>query len=215
MPCTGPPGNPWPLPQRSRRYCDTSRPGSSAAMGAHRHTTVASAAKHARRASPARTPLRQVLELLNDDLDITARCFGCVSEVVQVHAHSFGSWNGNAGGELVLGHGLCLCRGARAAHASERRAARLPSKTVCDRTGWRHEADDIGGDVVRLYDELRVADRPIAPLTELDIQLTVILIGALLVPRQQTHGRGRIETRRVADDERVGAIAERSRVDDL
>src|SRR5262245_61482621 len=107
MPCTGPPGNPCALPHRSRRYWETSRLESSAAIGAQRHTTTASTVKHARRPRRARMALRQVLELLNDDLDVAARRFGRVSEVVQVHPHSFGAWNRDAGRELVLGHRRC------------------------------------------------------------------------------------------------------------
>ena len=103
--------------------------------------------------------------------------------------------------------------GARAAKRLEQRAARLPAQRVSDRSGWCRKARDVRRDVVRLHHELCVWNVAVAPVADLDIQLTMILLHVLLIPGEHAEGRRGIDGRGIADGEGIGAVAEGARQD--
>ena len=105
--------------------------------------------------------------------------------------------------------------GAAAAHRAERGAAWPPAERVGHTSRGRREASHVRRHVIRLHHVLGIGNADVAPLADLDVQLAVILIRALLVPGEQAEDRRGIEPRRIADAECVGAIAERSGQDDL
>src|SRR5918993_819022 len=104
MAYTAPPGYPLSLPQRSRRYWDAARSGSSACAGSAPHTS-SPAISSTRMPRRRRTrELWEVLEAFNHHLDVPRRRLDRISEVVEVQVNALVSGHRNAGGELVLGN---------------------------------------------------------------------------------------------------------------
>src|SRR4029453_6505002 len=56
-------------------------------------------------------------------------------------------------------------------------------------------------------------DVAVAPLADFDIQLTIVLLRALLVPREHAERRRRVEAAEIANGEGIGPIAEGARQD--
>jgi hypothetical protein len=80
---------------------------------------------------------------------------------------------------------------------------------VCQPAGGRDESRDVGGHVVRLHHELRVVDRGIPPAADLDVELAMVLLGAVIVPGEEAERRRIVEQRDVAHHEHVSTVAER------
>src|SRR6266446_10718465 len=75
----------------------------------------------------------------------------------------------------------------------------------------REKSEHVFRDIFWLYDVLGVLVVGIPPSTDFDVQLTVILLGAQVVPREHAERDGRIEGGRVPDAERVGTVTESPR----
>src|SRR5918993_308699 len=215
MAYTAPPGYPLSLPQRSRRYWDAARSGSSACAGSAPHTS-SPAISSTRMPRRRRTrELWEVLEAFNHHLDVPRRRLDRISEVVEVQVNALVSGHRNAGGELVLGNSRNTGADDVPPNGPELRLPGLPPEHVRQPACRRSEAKHVGGDVIRLHDKLRVRVRAIAPPADLDGELPVILPRAFEVPRQQAQGRSRVEVRSLAHDKGIRAIAERRRQRDL
>ena len=86
---------------RRATYCDTSRVGIHGVRAGTRRAAATTASSRAERGRFARG-LREVLELLNDDLGSVLQRNGRVAEDIEVDADRFGSRGGHSGGENVL-----------------------------------------------------------------------------------------------------------------
>src|SRR5262245_13189239 len=140
MALTVPPGKPRSLPHRSRRYCDSERFGSSA-LAVRPEITRAVTITHT--ATPKRTPLRQELELLNDDLDGPCRRCLRAAEVIKNHAGCFGARGRNPRRELALGDDR-RCAAFRAGSLGlECRRPGLPPQRVRQRSHGGAKSKDV------------------------------------------------------------------------
>src|SRR5262245_59233942 len=148
-------------------YWSIARSGSIAVAGA----AMPAAASAASTTRPARTMrLRQVLELLNHDLDAARRRPGRRAVVQEVHAHRLGARHGHARRELATRNNP-----AARTQRLEQGAIGLPAERVCQAAGRLVEAVDVRRDVVRLHDVLHVLVVGITPAADLDVELAMIL----------------------------------------
>src|SRR5689334_18337900 len=118
---TAPPGNPCATPQLSRMNCEVARLSScvcAPAGGAHANKTAIAI---------ARRTLREVYELLNDDLGRVRERKLRMAEHVQGDAYRLAARRRDARRELVLRNRRTARRIRDAAPGAEDRAARFPA----------------------------------------------------------------------------------------
>src|SRR6185369_1880417 len=130
---TAPPGKPFSAVQTSRTYWDSARLGSIAQAVCHEHT----ASSHTRRIRRLR--LRQVLELLKDDLRLPLDRHRRIAEDVEIDPDRLTARRRHAGEEVVGGQrrrGTARGR-RRGPQGAEGHAPRLPAERVRQLAGRR------------------------------------------------------------------------------
>src|SRR5262245_7170905 len=167
-------------------YWSMPRSGSIPAAGAAAQVAITTATATRRARS---IPLRQVLELLNHDLDVPGGRLGRRAVVTQVNADRFGAWHRQAGRKLAPRDNPTTD-----ANSLEHGPIGFPAKPVRQVAGRLVEAIDVRRDVVRLHDVLHILVVRVAPAADFDVELAVILLRAELVPRQEAKRCRRIET---------------------
>ena len=78
-------------------------------------------------------------------------------------------------------------------------------------SGRNPESHNVGGDVVRLNDIVRIVIVGVPPTAELNVQLTPILLRAFTIPADKCQNSRRFEVRDVAYLETVRSVPEAAR----
>src|SRR5689334_4627838 len=93
-------------------------------------------------------------------------------------------------------------------HRAEQHASRLPTKRMGKGSGGCRKANHVTWDVKRLDLILRVLAGGIAPPTNFNIHLAVILVCPCVVPSEHSENRGGLQLGRVSHNERIGSISQ-------
>src|SRR3954454_1095772 len=75
----------------------------------------------------------------------------------------------------------------------------------------RLKSNAIGWNVVRLYDKVRVVIIMVPPVTDLNVELTPVLLGADAVPAHHRQNSRGFEMRSIAHPEAIRAVSQAAR----